>query len=449
MKKIVVIGGTAAGPKTAAKCKRMNPDNEVSMYTQENLVSYSACGLPYYIGGSFDDISNLIIRTPAEFEESGVKVFVNHKCTKILPDEKNVIINNEKIPYDELVLATGAIVSPIKIKNNGLNNIFHLRNLSDGAAIKEKMKKSKHALIIGGGYIGIELLEAFIKNGLQCTIIEATEQIMPFFDKDIADKIEEHILKKDGDKVNFMQNECVEEFLGESDFLGVRTKSGKEIFADFCVVATGVIPNAELAMDCGIEIGKTGGIKVDNKMRTNIEHIWAAGDCTEKHCLITKKPIYISLGSIANKEGRVCAININGGGETFGGVLCSAVTRYFDYTMSTTGLSEKLALSYAKKINIEPISATVTKADRAGYMPESNEITIKLVVDKRSGDILGAQAIGNGDADKRINIVTSAIQSGLNIDELLHLDLTYAPPFGVAIDPLHEVAYAVKKLMAH
>lgn len=449
MKRIVIIGGCAAGPKTAAKSKRLNPENEVIMYTQEDLVSYSACGIPYYVGGSFDNVNNLIIRTPEVFEAQGVHVHVNHKCTKVLPDEKMVIINDERVPYDELVLATGAIVAPIKIKNQNLENIFHIRNLHDGEAVKEKIKISEHAIIIGGGYIGIEMLEAFIKNNLKVTIIEATDQMMPLFDKEMADLIEEYILERDKDKVTLIKNDMAEEFLGEKEFIGIRTKSGKEIMGDFCVVATGVVPNVELAKDCGVEIGKSGAIKVSNRMRTNIPNIWAAGDCTEKNCLITKRHFYISLGSIANKEGRVCAININGGDETFDGILSSAVTRYFDYTMSTTGLSEKIARRHSVDINIDPIAATITKADRAGYMPEMREITIKLVADRRSGEVLGAQAVGSGDADKRINIVSSAIQGGLNVDELLHLDLTYAPPYGTAIDPLHEAVYKIKKLMGN
>ena len=446
--KIVVIGGGAAGPKVAAKSRRMNPANEISMYAEGGVVSYSACGLPYFIAGDVKEIDNLIIRTPEEFEAQGIRVFLNHKCERILPDENAVIVNGEKVHYDELVIATGAKVAPLDIKGIELENIFHVHTIPDGPAVKEKMLTSKRAILVGAGLIGIEMLEAFVRHGLSVTMIEAKEHVLPMFDPEISDLIEKHILDKDGDKITFLKGDTVEEFFGdEGVFRGVKTRSGKTIEADLCVVATGVVPNVEVAQEAGVKIGITGAIEVDERMKTNIPHIWAAGDCTQKTCIVTGRPVYFSLGSIANKEGRVCAINVSGGDEVFGGILCSAVTRYFGYTMSTTGLTEQVAQKCAKGCGFEPIAATVTKADRAGYMPEMNEITVKLTADKKTGKILGAQAIGEGDADKRINVITSAIQSKLDVDDLLHLDLTYAPPFGTAIDPLHEAAYRLKTLI--
>lgn len=447
MKKIVIIGGCAAGPKVAAKCRRMNKENEIHLYTNENIVSYSACGLPYYIEGIVPKIENLIIRTPEEFRETGVNVYLDHTCTKIIPDEKAVIINNEKIKYDELVLCTGARAKDIKIEGGHLKNVFKLRTIQDGIAIREKMKTAKSAVIIGGGYIGIEILEALIANNIKVEMLEAGNQILSNFDKDIAKIIQNHIHKKDGDKVVIRENTKVEKIVGKDEFVGIITDSGEVIEADFCIIATGVTPNSEIAHEAGIELGRSGAIRVNNRMQTNIEHIWAAGDCCEKHCLITKVPMYISLGSIANKEGRACAINVSGGDEKFEGILCSFVTRYFDFTISTTGLTEEHALEYSKFIDIEPIAATVKKHDRAGYMPNTNEITLKLVADKRTGEVLGAQAVGKGDADKRINIATSAIKSKMTIDELINLDLTYAPSFGTPIDPLLEAAYKLKKII--
>lgn len=446
--KIVIIGGGAAGPKVAAKSKRLNPDNEICIYTQDSVVSYSACGLPYYIAGYVEDIQDLIIRTPEEFEAQGIHVFLNHKCTKILPEEKAVIVNGEKVYYDELVIATGTKIAKLDVPGVDLENVFHVHTIPDGPAVREKMLNSKRAIIIGAGFIGIEMLEAFAKNGLDITMVEAGKRVMPIFDKEISDLIEKYILEKDGDKITILKEDTVTEFLGENGvFKGIRTKSGKEIEADLCVVATGIVPNIDLARDCGIKIGIMGAIEVDNHLRTSIPNIWAAGDCTQKYCLAARRPAYLALGSIANKEGRVCAIDINGGDESFDGILCSAVTRYFAFTMSTTGLSEHNAIKWTADNGFEPVSVTVTKADRAGYMPHMNEITVKLIADKKTGLILGAQAIGEGDADKRINIVTSALQTGLDIDDLLHLDLTYAPPFGTAIDPLHEAAYKLKSIL--
>lgn len=458
MKKIVIIGGCAAGPKTAAKTKRVNPDNTVELYTMENMISYSACGMPYYIKGAVPSYQNLIIRTPEDFKKQGIDVFLNHKCTQILPEEKSVIFNTfnkegiseiKKVQYDELVLCVGSRPYSPKIKNINLDNIFHLKVLEDGIKIKEKMEKSKSAIILGGGYIAIEILEAFVKNGLQVTIVERNKEIMTQFDPEISVIIKDYITKRDSKQVDFIMDDEIIEFLGTKEFEGAVTRNGKTLHADLCVIAAGVVPNTELAREAGIEIGITGAIKTDNRMRTNIPHIWAAGDCTEETCLITKKPMYAALGTIANKQGRVVGINLNteekGVYEAFDGILGSAVTSYFDFSMSTTGLTETKAKIYAKNANIEPISALVTKRDKAGYMPDSKSITVKLIADKRTGELLGAQAVGAGDADKRIYTVTSALKANLTVNEFLHLDLTYSPAFSSTIDPLLTAAYKLKE----
>ncbi len=456
MKKIVIIGGCAAGPKTAAKAKRVNPENKIELYTMENMISYSACGMPYYIKGAVPSYQNLIIRTPEDFKNQGIDVFLNHKCTQILPDEKSVVFNTiengvgetKKVNYDELVLCVGSRPYTPKIKNMNLENIYHLKVLEDGIKIKEKMEKSKSAIILGGGYIAIEILEAFIKNGLDVTVVERNHEIMTQFDPEISALIKDYIVKRDGKHVNFVMNDEIIEFIGTKEFTGAVTRNGKILHADFCVVAAGVVPNTELAREAGITIGITGGIRVDNRMRTNIEHIWAAGDCTEETCLITKKPMYAALGTIANKQGRIVGINLNtdtnGVYEAFDGILGSAVTSYFDFSMSTTGLTESKAKIYAQHTNIEPIATTVTKRDKPGYMPDSNSITVKLVADKRTGELLGAQAVGVGDADKRIYTVTSALRANLTVQEFLHLDLTYSPAFSSTIDPLLTAAYKLK-----
>ncbi len=458
MKKIVIIGGCAAGPKTAAKTKRVNPDNKVELYTMENMISYSACGMPYYIKGTIPSYQNLIIRTPEDFKKQGIDVFLNHKCTQILPDEKTVVFNTfkedgsgetKRVEYDELVLCVGSKPYTPKIKNINLENIFHLKMLDDGIKIKEKMEKSKSAIILGGGYIAIEILEAFVKNGLQVTIVERNKEIMSQFDPEISAIIKDYIIKRDGKQVDFIMDDEIMEFIGTKEFEGAVTRNGRILHADMCVIAAGVVPNAELAREAGIEIGITGAIKTDNRMRTNIPHIWAAGDCTEENCLITKKPMYAALGTIANKQGRVVGINVNteekGVFEAFDGILGSAVTSYFDFSMSTTGLTETKAKIYAKNTNVEPISALVTKRDKAGYMPDSKSITVKLIADKRTGELLGAQAVGAGDADKRIYTVTSALKANLTVNEFLHLDLTYSPAFSSTIDPLLTAAYKLKE----
>jgi len=450
-KRIVIIGGCAAGPKCAAKSRRMDPDTEINLYTKSDVISYSACGIPYYVSGDVKKIEDLIVRTPEDFAKVGVNVHVSHACRKINPAKKSVIIHNDidntetTVEYDELVIATGALAVIPKIPGIGLRNIFHLRMLSDGIKVKEAMNRSKHALILGAGYISIELLEAFTKNNLKVTTVERSPQILPNFDPDIAKYIENEVVNATTSNVTLHKNDEIVEFIGENGvFKGARTKKGVEIYADFCLISAGVIPNVELAKEAGIEIGVTGAIRVDRHMKTNIPNIWAAGDCTEKFCMITKEPQYISLGSIANKEGRVCAINLNDGYEEFEGILGSAVAKYHDYTIAITGMTEKAARATK---GLDVVSILITDADKAGYMPEMKEITLKLVGDRKSRKILGAQAIGKGDADKRVNSVTAAIQTKMNIDEFVSLDLTYSPAFSTAIDPLLAAAAMLKDKM--
>lgn len=440
MEKIVIIGGVAAGTKTAAKARRLRPDAEINIYTDDTHISYSECGLPFFIEGNFDDVNMLLSRTPEEFEESNIHIHLLHRCTKVLPDKKQVIIldrntNQEMtVDYDKLMLATGARPAIPPIKNVDLKNVFTLRTLEDGINIKAKVKQSKKAVIIGGGYIGIELLEAFVKQGLKVTMIEFYPHIMSIFDDEISQLIKGHILELHGDKVQIINSDSVVEILGEGEATGVKTKNGLEFDADLVIVATGVKPNVELAVDAGIEIGETGAIKVNSKMETSIKDIYAAGDSAEKTHMVSCTPVWVPLGSTANKEARVAAINMCDAEETetFGGILGSAVTRYFGFTMSISGLSEKQAL----KLGYEPVSVMITKEDKVGYMPKAKNITIKLIADKKTRKLLGAQGIGCGDADKRVNTVASGLVCHMDVDDFISTDLTYAPPYSPSIDPL-------------
>ena len=452
MKKIVIIGGCAAGPKAASKCKRINPDNIVELYTLENMVSYSACGLPYFIGGIVPNVNNLLVRSPEEFKKMGIDVFLNHKCTKINPDKKTVIFNDKKeVSYDDLILCIGSNPFIPNIKNYNLKNVFNLKVIEDGINIKNFAQTSKYAVLLAPGSIALDLLEPFIRNDIKTTVIEKSSRIMPVFDDEISDEIKQEILNNSKGLVEFINNDEVVEFLGNENFEGVITRNGVKIEADFCVVAVGVKPNVDIARDAGIEIGVTGAIKVDNKMRTSIENIWAAGDCTENIFIPTKQSVYRALGTIAYKQGRVAAINVNsdftGVSEQFDGILGSMVTKFFNYSIAATGLSENAAKELTGYFNIVPISAAVEEYDKAGYMPKIGTLKVKLTVDKRTGEILGAQAIGTGDTDKRISVVASALRANLTINEFLHLDLPYSPPFSSTIDPLLTAAYKLKQMI--
>ncbi len=436
--KVIVIGAVAAGSKAAAKLKRLQPDWEVVIYTADNNVAYSECGMPYYIAGAFQDATKLIIRTPEEFEKSGIKVYTNHEVTEIDPENKTVTVKNLisndifHTKYDKLILATGANPVVPDIENINLKNIFTLRTFEDGIAIKKTVLSSKRALILGAGYIGIELLEAFVKQGLSTAIIQSSPFIMSLFDEDMAQLIQKFVLQRNLEQVKIINNDTIIAFEGDEYVKKAITKQGKKIETDFVVLSVGVRPNVELAKNAGVELGTTGAIKVNQYMETNIKDIYACGDCVEKYNIVADAPCWIPLGSTANKEGRCCAINVAGQKEAFEGVLGSAVTRYFDFSMSMTGLTEKMA----KKYGFEPVSVIVRKNDKAGYMPNVGNITLKLVADKKTARILGAQGLGQGDVDKRINTLTSALLSKMTIKEFFGNDITYAPPFSTSIDPM-------------
>jgi len=437
--KIIIIGCVAAGSKCAFKLKRERPEFDITIYTMEDTVSYSACGLPYYIGGQIKSSENLIVRRPEDYKKAGLNLFLKHKLVSINSAEKSVKILDIDTgryfedKYDKLVLATGAKPFVPKIENKDLENVFTLRNVYDGIKIKEQMLKSKTAVIIGGGYIGIELLESFTRNGLQVKLIEFANHIMNLFDLEMAERIEKHILTVDSDKVEIIRSSAAVKFLGNNGKVQkVVINNGREIETDMVVICVGVEPITDYLEGSGITTGVKGAIKINKNLQTNIPDIYAIGDCSENTNLITGKPCWIPLGSTANKEGRCCAINLAGEKEEFQGVLGSAVTRYHGFTMSITGLTEREAIAEGYEV----VTETITKKDKAGYMPEVKNITIKVVVDKKTKKILGAQAIGCGDADKRVNTVTSAIVSGKSVDDFVNLDMTYAPPYSPSIDPL-------------
>ena len=444
--KIIIIGGVAAGAKAAAKSKRMLLDSEVHIYTQENFVSYSSCGLPYYIAGDFEDWQKLIVRSIEEFEKSGINIHTKMRVTKILPNDKKIVVkdsvNNtcEFIEYDKLIIATGASPFMPEIKNNKLRNIFTVRNLDDGRNIRETMSNSNKITVVGGGYIAIELVEAFLKNGKEVTIVEQAPFILSFFDEDISSLIQHYMLEHSKNMIKIINEDYVTEFVGENTVTGVITANGSGFETDMVIIAAGVRPNIDIVEEAGITIGTTGAIKVNSRMQTNIPDIYACGDCAEKINMITHLPQWVPLGSTANKEGRVAAINACGGVEDFEGILGSAVLRFQNLSIATTGLSEKLA----QKIGYNTVSVLITKRDRAGYMPEVQNITLKLVADKRSHRILGAQAIGSIDADKKVNTISVGLINNITVEDLLDVDLTYAPPFSTSVDILISAARILK-----
>lgn len=435
---IVIIGGVAAGAKAAAKIKRLLPSSNVSIYTDDTHVSYSSCGLPYYIEGNFSDYKSLLVRSVEEFQASGINVYLKAKVEKILIPQQQVLVcsNNQirLVKYDRLIIATGA--RPLIPNINGVNdfdNVYTLRKIEDGIKIKEKMLQSKHAVIIGSGYIGLELLEAFVRNGLEVDVIEKNDRIMPMFDPDMSDIIKTRIESCNSKTFAFHTGETVSEFIGNGRTLThVKTLSGKTFKTDFVLLSAGIVPNSEIAKNAGIKIGESGAIKVNKLMQTSVPNIYACGDCSEEPHLISGHSVWVPLGSTANKEGRCAALNAAGINTVFEGVLGSAVSRCLNTTMSMTGLTTCEAESFG----YTTVSAVVSKSDMVAYMPEASDITIKVIADKVTGLLLGGQAVGSLGADKRINSLASALVGKLTVKQFGNNDLTYSPPFSPTIDPL-------------
>ncbi len=437
--KIVIIGGVAAGAKAAAKARRLLPDAEINIYTEDTHVSYSACGIPYYIEGNFEDFRMLLVRSPEDFAKDNIFVHLEYKVTRIITFTKQVLVESKKegnaclVDYDKLIIATGARPFVPKIKNVELNNVFTIRTIEDAIAIRKKLEISSNAVVIGGGYIGIEMLEAFVRQGVYTTLIERSPYIMSLFDSEMSELIKTQLLSISDRKFDILTSETVTEFSGDNNGVNmVKTDKGHTIDTDMVCLCAGVIPNVELAVDANIALGSTGAIKVNKKMETNIPDIYACGDCVEENLLINNTPVWMPLGSTANKEGRCAAMNACGVEDIFDGVLGSAVTRCLGLTMSMTGITEERA----KELGYNPISATVTKNDKVGYMPDANNITLKVVADSETGMLLGAQGIGSGDVDKRINTIASALLGKLTVQDFDKNDITYAPPFSTTIDPL-------------
>ena len=435
---IVIIGGVASGAKAAAKVKRLLSHASVKMFTDDTHVSYSSCGLPYFIQGNFSDYTSLLVRSPEEFKASGIDVFLQSKVEKIFPEQKNVLVKNsesvELVPYDKLIIATGA--SPVRPKIKGIDdfeNIFTVRKIEDGINIREKMLKSKNAVIIGGGYIGIEMLEAFSKNNVYTHLFERSSQIMPTLDLEMSEVAKKRLNSIENKNFELHTDSMATEFIGKDGVLtGVITSDGKQYECDLAIVCAGVKPNTELAKEAGIEIGETGAIKVNKLMRTSVEDIFACGDCAEKTHIVSGKKVWVPLGSTANKEGRCAAMNVAGVYCEFEGILGSMVTRCLNTTIAMTGLTEKEAF----EIGFKPVSVVVSKYDKVAYMPDTGEITLKVVADKITGLLLGAQAVGSIGADKRVNTVTSGLIGHLTVEEFSNNDLTYSPAYSPTIDPL-------------
>ena len=455
--RVVIIGGVAAGPKAASKIIRLRPEAEVTVVDKGEFLSYAGCGLPYYVSGVVKEQKELmctpvgVVRDPVFFQK--VKNFraLNHtEALEIDRGRRRVRIRNTQggddswLEYDKLVMATGAepVVPPIPgVKSE---NIFCLHGMHDAEGIRTVLAqgKARDVTIVGGGLIGVETAEALAEHGCRLTIVEMMPQILRMLDPEMAGLVERHL---ESHAVRVMTGTKVMAFEGDGRVQRVVTDQGA-FPADMVILAIGVRPNVRLAASAGLAIGRTGGIKVDSRLRTSDHDIYAAGDCVETTHLLTGEPAYIPLGSTANKQGRVAAVNICGGDDTFPGVVGSTVCKVFDYCVACTGLTEAAARSHGYSV----VTVLAPAPDKAHFMPGAKTLFLKLVVDADTRRLLGTQATGPGDGARRIDVAAMAITAGMTVDQLANADLCYAPPYSPAMDNIITAANVARnKLDGH
>ncbi len=436
----MVIGGDAAGMSAASQARRLRGPQDLAIvaFDQGNYLSYSACGIPYFVGGVVEELDRLVVRTPEQFAtKQDIDARIRHKVTEIDLDKGAVKITDVDEGteawegFDQLLVATGATPRRPPLPHADAEGIFGVQVLDDGRAIFETMRerRPRRAAVIGGGYIGLEMAEAFQMRGLDVAVVEAGSHPMPSLDDEIADLIADAM---QGMGIAFHGSEPVEAFEVEDGWVSGVVTSRRTIPADIVVLGLGVAPNVALAEAADIPIGPSGAIAVDRRMRTGAEGVWAAGDCAEKFHRVSRSPVSIALGTHANKEGRVAGINLGGGYASFPGVIGTAVSKLCDTEVGRTGLNE----DEAGAAGFSFITAIVDSTTRAGYYPETQPIKTKLLAERSSGRLLGAQIVGKEGAAKRIDVLATAIWNEMSVDEFLNLDLSYAPPFSPVWDPV-------------
>ena len=448
-KRIIVIGGSAAGPKAASKARRMDENAEITIIQKASDLSMASCGYPYYIGGFFDDRDQLLCSPAGVVRDSKffwnakkITTKVNTEVTVIDRENKRIeftdLISGEKgtAEYDKLIIATGATPRKPPVSGIELDGVTTLQSLHDADYLRKVHDegKIKKAVVIGGGLIGIETCEALHLAGIEITLIELLPQLLTFLDKKMARLVEKYVMSK----TNVILENGVAAFIGENGKLAaVKLQNGTEIPCELAVIAIGVIPNTKLAVDAGLLVGQTGGLVVNENMQTSDSDIYAVGDCIEIPNLISGSPVHAPYGDLANLQGRVAGENvISGNVARFPGTIQTGICKVFDYGVGATGLSKKNCL----KAGITNIETVVNASlDKPGFMDGKLLIT-KLVVDKPNGIILGAQVIGPGDVSKQVAIWAMAIKGALTVDDMVNADLPYAPPYSLAID--HSIATA-------
>ncbi len=439
--RLVVVGGDAAGMSAASQARRHRaPDDlEIVAIERGGDTSYAACGIPYWVGGTVQDRDDLVARSPEEFRrDHDIDVRIRTEATELDVDARTVTIRDltfggeEQLSYDHLLLATGA--DPIRPPLPGIDapGVFGVQTLDDGQELLDALadRDPKRAVVIGAGYIGLEMAEAMIQRGLSVDLVERFDQPMSTIDPDLGERIAE-AMRGMGIELHLGVDVTAIETDDEGWVRSVHTSEG-ELTTDLVILGTGARPASELAVSAGVPTGARGGVVVDRRQQTPVDGVWAAGDCTQVFHRVTREPTAIALGTIANKQGRIAGTNLGGGYATFPGVLGTAVTKVCGLEISRTGLGEH----EARQAGFEPICATVRSTTRAGYYPGARWATIKVIAERRTGRLLGAQIVSEEGGAKRIDVFAMALWCEVPVEELAYVDLSYAPPFSPVWDPV-------------
>jgi len=451
-KKTLIIGGVAGGATTAARLRRRDENRQIIIFERGEYISYANCGLPYYIGDAIKSRDALILQTPELMKSRfNIDVRVSNEVTRILPDDKRVVVRNLKTgesyeeSYDDLVIATGS--SPIKPPIPGIDgdNIFTLWTIPDTDKIKGYLqeKRPKSAAVIGGGFIGLEMAENLHAAGVHVSIIEMQDQVMAPLDREMANLLHENM---EMNQVELILGDGVKEFHNEGDKVSISLGSGKNIEADMVILSIGVKPNSELASEAGLELNPRKGIVVDENLRTSVSDIYAVGDVIGVDNYITREKTMIPLAGPANKQARILADNLSGDHKIYNGSLGTNVAKIFDLNAASTGLNEKQLKSMGKVKGTDYETILINQKSHAGYYPGATTLTLKLIFDNEGG-ILGGQIVGQDGVDKRIDTLATTIRLGGTIYDLEELELSYAPPFSSAKDPVNMLGFTAENVL--
>ena len=446
--KVVIVGGVAGGATAAARLRRLDESAEIVVFERSGYVSYANCGLPYYIGGVITDRAELTLQTPESFwRRFRVDMRVRHEVTAIHPDTKTVDVKNLATgevfaeSYDKLILSPGARPTQPALPGVGIDRLFTLRTVEDTLKLREFIEQHhpRSAVLAGGGFIGIELVENLRELGLDVTVVQRPKQLLNPLDADMAAFLHAQLREKG---VKLMLGRTVEGFAADGDRVSVLIKDEAPLTADMVVLAIGVTPDTALAKDAGLELGIKGSIVVNDRMETSVPDIYAVGDAVQVKHSVTGQDTLLSLAGPANKQGRIAADNICGGDSRYLGSQGSSVIKVFDMTIAATGVNEKTA----RQAGIDCDKVFLSPMSHAGYYPGGKVMTMKVVFEKGTYRLLGAQIVGYEGVDKRIDVLATAIHAGLTGPQLKDLDLAYAPPYSSAKDPVNMAGFMIENL---